>query len=367
MAPFEAWPAAVALTEAREHGGVDAAELQRLGLAPERVLDFSVNVNPYGPHPAVVEAIRKAELSVYPHPTARPARVVLGRMLDVDPAGIMVGNGATELLWTLAGWSVGSWRSALVVEPTFSEFATAVTALGGRLHTWHAASEQDFRPDLAAVAAAARRQHAGSLYLCTPNNPTGVSVPAADIAALGEALPDTVLVVDESFLALSERHADTDYPLPANVVRVRSLTKTHALPGLRVGYLLTTPRLVQRLEAQRPVWSTGTFVQAAITAMAGLSGFVQHSRARVLSDRERLDTALAGLGLRPVPSTTCFTLVPVGGRTSRGGARLRSRLLRRHGILVRDCASFGLPAYIRLAARPAEETERLAAAMGQEL
>jgi histidinol-phosphate/aromatic aminotransferase/cobyric acid decarboxylase-like protein len=86
----------------REHGGPIAAELRGLGIDPHEVLDFSVNVNVYGPAPQMVEAIRTARVDLYPDPTAREAREALGAVCDVDPDRIVVGNGAAELLWTLA-------------------------------------------------------------------------------------------------------------------------------------------------------------------------------------------------------------------------------------------------------------------------
>src|SRR5436190_6237589 len=114
----------------REHGGVDVDELRGLGLAPADVLDFSVNVNPYGPSAAIVRAVRAAAIDRYPDPTARAARQALARACAVDVAEIIVGNGAADLLWTVARVLLRPGTTALVVEPTFSEFGEAASIAG---------------------------------------------------------------------------------------------------------------------------------------------------------------------------------------------------------------------------------------------
>src|SRR5205085_12135015 len=99
--------------------------------------------------------------------------------------------------------------------------------------------------------------------------------------------------------------------MPDNVVRVRSMTKTHSLAGVRVGYLLAREDLALRVERARPPWTTSAFAQAAAIAAAAEQSFVDDSRERVLADRVRTTRALRALGLNPLPSSTLFFLVPV--------------------------------------------------------
>jgi histidinol-phosphate/aromatic aminotransferase/cobyric acid decarboxylase-like protein len=150
--------------------------------------------------------------------------------------------------------------------------------------------------------------------------------------------------------------------LPENVTCVRSLTKEHAIPGVRVGYVLASPARIQHLERHRPAWSTSAPAQAAAIATCTETAFVAESRARLLQDRLRLTADLAALGLHPLASSANFFLLPAGD-----GAEIRRRLLANHRVLVRDCASFGLPAFVRLSARPAGDCERLLAALRSEL
>lgn len=345
----------------RVHGGPQDAELRALGIDPATLVDFSVNTNPYGPCPAIVDAIRAAPIERYPDPTARAAREVMARTLDVAPDELALGNGAAELLWTLARALVRPGTKVLVAEPTFCELRAAAAAAGAHIVEWRASAEDGFAIDLDAIGARARAEAAELVYLCTPNTPTGAGVPAADIAGWATAHPRCVVVLDQSFLSLSERSTDAAVAMPANVVRIRSLTKDHAIPGVRVGYLIAARELVARVEDQRPAWMTSAMAQAAAVAACRQQAFVDDSRRKLLADRDELAGALARLGLSPVPSTAGFFLVRVGD--ARG---LRHRLLARHRILVRDCASFGLPAYIRLAARPAADRARLVSALAEE-
>jgi histidinol-phosphate aminotransferase len=345
----------------RSHGGPDVSELERLGLRPEDVLDFSVSTNPYGPTPAMVEAIRHAPIAPYPDPRATLARRHLAKHLGVSPEHLLLGNGAADLLWALARALVGPGTKVLVVEPTFCEFRLAAVAAGAEVMEWRARPEDAFSIDLAAVADRARTIGARVMYLCAPNVPTGVAVSPAQILTLATALPSTTVVLDQSFLLLCERFADAAVPLPASVACVRSMTKEHGIPGVRVGYLLAAPELLAQVERHRPAWSTSAAAQAAVVAAGGAGSFVTESRTRLLAQRSALTAALQGLGLRPVPSTTNFFLVRVPD-----AAQLRERLLARHRILVRDCASFGLPGHIRIAVRPPADCQRLVEALARE-
>jgi histidinol-phosphate/aromatic aminotransferase/cobyric acid decarboxylase-like protein len=145
--------------------------------------------------------------------------------------------------------------------------------------------------------------------------------------------------------------------LPDNVLVVRSLTKDFAMAGLRIGLLLGARDLVSKVEAHRPTWSTSAPAQAAIAEAARQSEFVATSYQKLRADRDKVGGALRAHGLRPLPSTSVYQLVHVGD-----GAQFRDQLLLR-GVLVRDCASFGLPAYARIAARPAEDVHMLRAAL----
>jgi histidinol-phosphate/aromatic aminotransferase/cobyric acid decarboxylase-like protein len=343
----------------RVHGGLRSAELLAAGVDPATVLDLSVNVNPYGPHPDVVEAIQRARVDVYPDPEATEVRAALGERWSVVPERVAFGNGASELLWALALASLRAGARLLLVEPAFSELRAAAAAAGAEIVAWQARVDRDLVPDLEAIGAEIDRCQPAAVALCTPTSPAGAPVPHDALLKLAFGHPRVTFLLDESFLSLSDGHADLDEPLPDNVVRIRSMTKDHALPGLRVGYLLAPPEIVRAVDGVRQAWPTGTLAQAAALAALAREPFLAESRSRLRSDRHALVKALRGLGYAPLPSTAPYVVFEAGD-----GAALRRGLLSR-GVVVRDCASFGLPSFVRVAVRPEGDRARFLAALAE--
>lgn len=180
---------------------------------------------------------------------------------------------------------------------------------------------------------------------------------ARRVLELARALPETLFVLDQSFLSMSEQAAELYRPLPHNVLSVRSLTKDFCLPGLRIGLVLGASEWTSRVEAVRPTWATSAPALAAIEASASELAFVAESYQKLRVERERMAMALKQTGLRPLASETVFQLVEVGDAAS-----FRRQLLMR-GVLVRDASSFGLPGHVRIAVRTPEATEKLVHAL----
>jgi len=342
--------------EPRVHGGLDERALAARGIAPDDVVDFSVNINPYGPCASVVEAARSARLDRYPDPEAFAARSAWGAALGHDVARIAVGHGAADLFWAIARALIAPGDVVVIAEPTFSEFRIAAAAAGATVATVRATASADYALDLAGLARAGRG--AAALYLCAPNNPTGEYVSPSHVSALAEALPDTIIVLDQSFLALSDHADDARVGLPDNVLRVRSLTKEFGCPGLRIGLCVGTPALIGGVEAMRPTWATSSGALAALEASARAHDFVQQSWSRMRADRDAVRALLVERGYAPRVSATSYQLVQLDE-----DARALCERLALHGVQLRDCSSFGLPRHVRVAALPAPARARLAHAL----
>ena len=346
----------------RIHGGLSEQEALAIGVDPDRVIDFSVSANTYGPCESVIEAVRAARIDRYPDPRARRACSAIAGCFGQDADAVALGNGACELLWTLARSLTQDNTVVVIAGPTFSEFRAAVEHCGAVVHEWRAGPRNGFEVDLQALEREVFEHDASVVYLCSPNTPTGAALRAGDISRFAEAANDATIIVDQSFLSLSEHADDLFVRMPTNVVCVRSMTKEHAIPGVRLGYVVAAPRFIARLEAARPAWSTSAMAQAAALAACQALDFVAESRRKLLEDRAELEHMLRGHGLYAATSSAPFIVVNVGDAHG-----LRERLLRRHALLVRDCASFGLPEWIRLAARPKVDRERLETALKDEL
>lgn len=340
------------------HGAVSATVLAAYGLHAADVSDFSVSVNPLGPAPGVVAAIRATDSSRYPDPDASVPRQALAQRDGVPPERITAGNGATELIWALAAAYLDPDDVAVIAGPTFGEYAVAVLAVAGRIVEYRADAATGFAVDLDGLRATVVARRARLAFLCNPNNPTGALVPASAIATLLAAAPETLFVVDESYLPFVDDPPDLR-PLLANgnLVLLRSLTKEYALAGLRLGYAIGSPEVAAALRVSRPAWSVNAVAQAAGVAALADEGHLAAACSAVREAREYLARELQALGYAVQPPVANFLLVDVGD-----GAAFRAALLPR-GCVVRDCASFGLPAYARIGVRALPECQRLIAAL----
>jgi L-threonine-O-3-phosphate decarboxylase len=345
------------------HGALDYAELAQLGLDPESVLDFSVNSNPYGPSPKVREALATVPLDRYPDREALSLRRALADHLHLSQSQIVAGNGTAELLWLAALAYIRPGDRVLVIGPTFGEYARVAALMGAQVETWTARPEQDFAVELDAVAHCLERLQPRLAFLCTPNNPTGRIVPREAIATWARVHRQTLFVVDEAYLAFAAGlNEDTCAPsaLAAeadNILVLRSMTKDYALAGLRLGYAAGHEEVITALARVRPPWSVNSMAQAAGLAALEDEAHLKRSLGKLARAREALIAGLRKLGLTISRSDVHFFLMRVGD-----GAAFRRALLQRR-IQVRDCASFGLPAYVRIATRRPAENARLLVAI----
>jgi histidinol-phosphate aminotransferase len=172
------------------------------------------------------------------------------------------------------------------------------------------------------------------------------------------AARDSLVILDEAYIAFTEdTWVSTNLVEGNNLVILRSMTKDYALAGLRLGYAIAAEPIISVLKRVRPPWNVSSVAQVAGIYALKTDGYLEECRTRIKEAKEFLVEGLKRLGLSPLPSSTNFFLVKVGD-----AARLRQTLLE-EGILVRDCTSFGLPDYIRLAPRSIAECQRLLSAI----
>jgi L-threonine-O-3-phosphate decarboxylase len=346
-------------TPPAQHGALDYAELERLGLNPDEILDFSVNSNPYGPSPGVRQALAGIALERYPDREALAVRRALADRIGVGAEQILAGNGTAELLWLVALAFLRPHDQVLIVGPTFGEYERVAALMGANVTAWNARPEQGFTPEPEQVARAVGRLSPRMVFICNPNNPTGSVLPPEQIGAWAQAQPEVLFVVDEAYLAFAPGMQSALNMGGDNILVLRSMTKDYALAGLRLGYAVGHGRAIAALERVRPAWNVNAPAQAAGVAALADEAHLRTSLEALRAAKEALLAGLKRLGLAPMPSEVHFFLMRVGE-----GQAFRQALLRQ-GILVRDCASFGLPAYVRIATRRPEENARLLAAIAE--
>jgi len=347
------------------HGALDYAELACLGLEPEEILDFSVNANPYAPSPRVRKALASVVLERYPDRECLQLRqTILERELAstrLSLSSILCGNGASELIWTIARTYLKPGERTAIIGPTFGEYAAVCRAVGATIIETRSSIEKLFQLDSEELGAWIRSEQPRMVWLCNPNNPTGTWLDRSQVLPIVAACRDTgaVLVIDESyqkFLVPPEAFSALELleTMPdARIIVLRSLTKDYALAAVRLGYLVASVESVAQLSLQLPAWNVSGFAQAAGVAALNDQEHLKATLELLFIERDVFFKALERTGLPVIPSRTHFCLLDVGD-----ARRVRQQLLTRK-MLVRDCASFGLPKYIRVATRPASDWQQL--------
>ncbi len=329
-------------------------------------LDFSANVNPFGAPAAVRQAVRQAAegLSAYPDPYCGPLRKRIGALNGMDPGGVICGNGAAELIYQFA--AALKPKKALLPVPSFADYESALVAAGCEPTFYPLQREEGYRLTEDIL------NHVGPdtdlVMLCSPNNPTGRSVPRELLLALLGRCRETGtwLFLDECFYELTDE--DRAFSLAPQlqdgdrVFLLRAFTKAYGMAGLRLGYGLCKHRdLLLRMSRLAQPWNVSTPAQAAGLAALDCPDWPRKARALFREEKPFLYERLTALGLGVLPGDANFLFVP-------GAPGLYEKLLSR-GVLIRDCANYrGLqPGDCRMAVRTRAENEELLKTMGEVL
>ncbi len=367
--------------------------------APTDLLDFSASINPLGPPESVRYALQGAiaEIQTYPDPTYRHLTVALAQHHQLDPAWILPGNGAAELL-TWAARDLAQCDRTLLPVPAFADYRRALRSVGvdpvrvpldlaalGRSRAPVIAPEgwsEHGHPQRLPVPTV---QPGDGVLINSPHNPTGLLFDRATLRDLCDRA--RLVVIDEAFMDFLPPPSKLDptpsqaRDLPAltqaesliaavadcpNLVILRSLTKFYSIPGVRLGYAIAHPDRLRRWQQWRDPWTVNTFAVAAGIAAVDDRPFQQRTWDWLPPVRSRLIHDLRTLpGLDPFPGVANFLLVA----TATPADRLQRALLERDRILIRDCLSFPElgDRWFRIAVRTAADNTRLTQALQREL
>lgn len=346
------------------HGGNIREAAQLLGIEPALLVDFSANINPLGmPEPlkqALIAQIGVAER--YPDVEYQRLHQQLAAHHDVPAEWILAGNGETESIYTLAQGLEP--KRAMLVTPGFAEYRRALVQVGCQISEFPLSEEEGWQ--LTERLLPALTAELDCLFLCTPNNPTGLYPDAALLAAIVERcrVLSITLVVDEAFLDFLPDEPGL-IPLLGNNPHVwvlRSLTKFYAIPGLRLGYLLNSDAdaMAQLRQRQMP-WSINAFAALAGERVLHDREYQQATWHWLASERDGLLSQLRGFsGITVWEGRANYLFL----RCNVAELDLQQALLTRH-VLIRSCANYpGLDGrYYRVAIRSREENARLCQAL----
>jgi threonine-phosphate decarboxylase len=339
------------------HGGVYSVN-------PKLVrVDCSSSVNPLGTPRKAITAIQKnakALAPMYPDPECRELKKSLSRYLHVDQDWISVGSGAIEIIY----WFAKAFAKSRVVipAPTFCEYELASRKAGAEVSF---VPLHDFQLDADEIIEKAKG--ADAVFLCNPNNPTGRLATKQIKRVIESVGSSTKILLDECFIELVNDPESNSLIGAAgefdNLVILRSLTKSFGLAGLRAGYSVCNPSLVDKLSANKIPWNVNGLAQAAGVAALADRRHLARSRAIVRKELKFLRDKIAKLeSFAPLESDANYFLVDLKGRDS---TDFRNALLKKTGVLVRDCSTFtGMGSrHVRVAVKPHAENLRLVKAL----
>ncbi len=347
------------------HGGKIAQACAAYGLKADEIIDFSANINPLGYSPDLPKKISREFGAIlhYPDINVSSLRSAIARKIHHKEEQVLVGNGSTEFIYLIP--RALRPDTGLVFEPTYSDYARALRNSGARVKEVMC-DEETFKYDFNHPALAGAETGGGTAvtYLCNPNNPTGYLTRRDEILSLAGRLPSMYIVIDEAFMDFVEGNDDFSVLPDAggvrNVIVLRSMTKFHGFPGLRLGYMVAHPEVIERIKAVKEPWTVNTLAQVAGLAALEDRRHITRSREFVSAEKDFLYQELLEIdGLKPLRPSVNFILVKI---TDEGlTARELQEALIRMGILIRDCSNFkGLGnRHFRVAVRNREENMRL--------
>jgi histidinol-phosphate aminotransferase len=323
---------------------------------------LNTNENPHPPTPALVDDVVRSvqeaavDLHRYPDRDAVDLRRDLAAYLtaqtgtELGVEHVWAANGSNEILQQLLQAFGGPGRSAIGFVPSYSMHP--IISDGTRTEWLETARADDFSLDLdAAVAAVADRQP-DVVFIASPNNPSGQSVSLTDLRRLLDVAPG-ILIVDEAYGEFSSQPSAVALvrEYPTKLVVTRTMSKAFAFAGGRLGYLIATPALVEAMLLVRLPYHLSSVTQAAARAALRHADDTLGSVAILIAERERVTTALTGLGFRVIPSDANFVLF---GQFADAPAAWQRYL--DAGVLIRDV---GIPGYLRTTIGLAVENDAL--------
>ncbi|HUU47496.1 MAG TPA: threonine-phosphate decarboxylase CobD [Nitrosopumilaceae archaeon] len=327
------------------------------------MLDFSSNVNPLGPSPKVLKTIKNQlnTIKIYPDSDSFNLRKDLQDYTKIPSSQIVVGNGATEIIYNFCKAFLTKKRPVLIPVPTFGEYEAASKLAGANVEFY---KTMDLKKDIDNFIL--KLPHNGCIFICNPNNPTGhlLSKKFLRKIILAANKKNTLVFVDECFIELVPDYNESIITLVKkfnNLFVLRSLTKSFGLAGIRIGYGIGTKKLISILNQIKIPWNVSGLAQHAASAAISTPNYLDKTKKVIHSELIYLKNNISKLeNFDCFDSVTNFILI----KTKLNSSQLQQKLLNKK-ILIRDCSNFrGLNHnYIRVAVKTRKENQKLVMAL----
>jgi histidinol-phosphate aminotransferase len=331
---------------------------KRLGLRLDQISKLDGNENPYGASPKVAAALGRFEYyNIYPDPAQTLVREAVGEYVGAAPEQIVFGSGSDELLEITAMLFLDAGDGVVSAPPTFGMYDFLTRVYNARLIS--VPRREDFALDLPAMERALD-EGAKIVYLASPNNPTGNPLPREELERL--LSHNAVIVVDEAYAEFAGTSAVGMIADHDNLIVIRTFSKWAGLAGLRAGYAVVPPSLVEILWRAKVPYNLSVASEQAILASLEDREHLRKNVNLIVEERGRMGERLAALGwVRPYPSAGNFLLCEIRGPEARD---VRDQL-RKRGILTRYFDQPGLRNCIRISVGLPRDTDRVVEALSE--
>ena len=349
------------------HGGNLWRVSEKYGVPLSQVIDFSVSINPLGTSEKATKSIREHIKLVtnYPPPNAEQLLEKLAKYAGAKKGNIIVGNGTTELIHTFVYVFLEKNQRTLIPAPTFGEYSVATLKADGQPIFLKCPPETGFLLDLKKLANLIS-DDVKIVFLCNPNSPTGTLLKKSSVLNfIRKANDRNVLVfLDEAYFEFVEdrkRYSMVEHVKRFNNLFVlRSLTKFFGLAGLRIGFGVASPEMIELLRKGQVPWGVNSLAMFAAEAAVEDRAFIEKSRAYTSRSKKQLERLLHELPwLKVYQSEANFFLCEIK-KANLTSAQLKEALERK-GVLIRDCSNFeGLNnKFFRVAVKTPRENKKL--------
>ena len=331
---------------------------RELKIAPEDIIKLASNENPIGPSPKAVVAMRNAltNAQLYPDGSGFYLRNAIAEQLGLQRDNVILGNGSNEVIEFICHAFLHTGSNVITSRYAFIAYKIIAAVFGAAaIETSAPEFVQDLEAMLDAITSETR-----VIFMANPNNPTGALTSQRDIDDfMGRLPPRVIAVFDEAYFEFLDAPPDTlRYVREGrNVVVLRTFSKIHGLAGLRVGYGMAPPELVQVLQKTREPFNVSSIAQTG--ALAAWNDHEHQSRTKSVVDegRQYLEREFTSMNLRFVPGTANFVMVQV-----HDGAAIFERMLKRK-VIIRPLKGYGLTDWVRISVGTRQQNERCIAAL----
>ncbi|MDQ1240569.1 MAG: histidinol-phosphate aminotransferase [Thermodesulfobacteriota bacterium] len=336
--------------------GKPVAELER-EMGVRGAIKMASNENPLGPSPSAMESIRDllSTCHIYPESSAPVLREAIASVFDLSAENVILGNGSDEIMQLCAHILIGPGDQAIMPTNSFSMYRIVVESFGGE--PIKVPLGKDYGLDLSKTRELIT-DRTRIIFLANPNSPTGTIVTSHALKSFLADLPSQkiLVILDEAYREFVREPScpEGSQLIMGNVplIVLRTFSKIYGLAGLRIGYGLAQPWLIEILNRVRAPFNANSLAQAGALAALTDTDHLRRSRELVWSGLDYLSVELTSLGFHVIPSQANFLCFCIGSR-----ARDVYEYLLRKGIIVRHLASFGMEDWIRVTVGKTEHNE----------